>query len=340
MIIIRPVRKNDLNALYALSSRAKAGLTTLPHDKRILKSRVDLAVLSFQMQVAKPGNEYYLFVMEDLSKGKIIGTTGSFAKVGGFEPSYRYEIKTVGKYSKTLKVRKSIGYLQLSVEHNGPSEIGTLFLDPRYRKRKVGRLLSLSRFLFMAQYRRCFESEVLAELRGVINSGEHSPFWEVLGKHFFEVDFKKADLMVMKDKTFIADLMPQHPIYIPLLPKSAQKVLGSVHKNTEPAMHLLLKEGFTKTNHIDIFEAGPVLKANVKDLRVVKKSNVYRIKEILDKEDVDASYLIGNVTSFSNFKVGLGQVWKKKDGYVCISRSMAEALGLTVKDKVRIVKQR
>ena len=43
----------------------------------------------------------------------------------------------------------------------------------------------------------------------------------------------------MVNKGFIADLMPKHPIYTHLLSAEAQKVLGKVHAQTEPALERL-----------------------------------------------------------------------------------------------------
>ena len=117
-----------------------------------------------------------------------------------------------------LNVRKDVRTLTLVEEHNGPCEIGSLFLHPDYRRDGNGRLLSLSRFLFMAEHRQRFEPQVIAEMRGVIDDQGRSPFWDAVGKHFFEIDFPKADYLSMVNKKFIADLMPRHPLYVPLLP--------------------------------------------------------------------------------------------------------------------------
>ena len=83
-----------------------------------------------------------------------------------------------------------------------------------------------------------------------------SPFWDALGKHFFDVDFPNADYLSLVNKKFIADLMPKHPIYIPLLPKDAQDVIGKVHEQTEPALKLLEAEGLRDRDVGDRAERG------------------------------------------------------------------------------------
>ena len=177
--------------------------------------------------------------MEDLSKGAIIGTCSIYSKVGGFEPFYHYQIEQSRHASSDLDVEKNIDVLHLSEVHDGPTEIGSLFLSPDYWGSGHGRLLSLSRFLFMADFKERFENEVIAEMRGVVDDQGKSPLWSALGAHFFQIDFPKAETMSSKSKKFIADLMPKHPIYIPLLPQKAQEVIGEVHDNTRPALSLI-----------------------------------------------------------------------------------------------------
>lgn len=326
MLVVRPVVKSDLDQLFELSSKVTVGLTTFPHDRKFLDKRIKKSVQSFSEVAEKPGGENYMFVMEDLETLKLVGTSAIFSKVGGYEPSYSYKIETTTKQSKTLKVKKTISYLKLKRDYDGPTEIGTLFLHPEYRKQGNGRLLSLSRFLFMAQHPKCFESTVMVEIRGVIDNRDHSPFWEALGHHFFDIEFKKADLMVMKDKSFIADLMPEHPIYIPLLPKAAQAVIGQVHRDTQPALHLLESEGFVFNNEIDIFEAGPTLAAKLNKIRTVKESKVGQIARISDAADDSIDFLIANIGDFNNFRVTLGCVKILGKGEIEVARNVASAL--------------
>lgn len=340
MLVVRPVVEEDLDSLYALSAQARAGLTTLPHDRDILAGRIKESVKNFEAMPGKPGGEVYLFVVEDLTQKKLVGTTAIFSKVGGFEPFYAYRIHTVTKKSKLLNVKKKIQYLKLIIDHNGPSEIGTLFLSPKYRGGGNGRLLSLSRFLFLAQYKACFEDEVIAELRGVIDENDHSPFWEALGRHFFEVEFKKADLMVMKDKSFIAELIPKHPIYIPLLSQEAQNTIGKAHQDTQPALHLLKQEGFAYKGEIDIFEAGPLVRAKLGNIRTVKESQeavVTEIKNSSEGSDVSEPYLVANVNAFKEFRVVVASLEDLPQG-IQLTPDAADALKVKVSDKVRFVR--
>lgn len=277
MFVLRPVRKQDFEGVYELSTHAKAGLTTLPHDPEVIGNHIQASLKAFELFPRKPGGESYFFVLEDLETHKIAGTSAIVSKVGGFQPFWTYELKSLINESKVLNVKKEIKYLQLKEIHNGPTEIGSLLVAPDYRRSSNGRLLSLGRFLFMSLYPQCFEATVLAEMRGIVNEAGESAFWEALGRHFFDVDYTKADYMVMKDKTFIADLMPRHPIYIALLPLDAQQALNKPHPLTEPALKLLEQEGFSPTGEIDIFEGGPIISCPAAEIRSIKNSILTKV---------------------------------------------------------------
>ncbi|MFA0697852.1 arginine N-succinyltransferase, partial [Vibrio sp. 10N.222.49.C9] len=92
----------------------------------------------------------------------------------------------------------------------------------------------------LAEHPHRFSKTIFAEMRGVSDEKGNSPFWEWLQEHFFSIDFTMADYLTgIGKKGFIADLMPKLPIYINLLSKEAQAVIGEVHDNTRPALKLL-----------------------------------------------------------------------------------------------------
>lgn len=66
--------------------------------------------------------------------------------------------------------------------------------------------------------------------------------------------------------------MPQHPVYIDLLPKKAQAVIGQVHERTRPALRMLESEGLRYEGYVDIFDGGPTVAAPVDTLRTVAES--------------------------------------------------------------------
>ncbi len=291
MFLIRPITNNDLDHLCELAHGAGFGLTTLPKDRDYLQERVEMAVNSFAKQREKPAGEDYLFVLEDTETGKIIGTTAIISKTGGFEPFYSYRIETRVKRSEVLGIEKEVHTLHLNADHNGPTEICSIYLDEAYRQKKLGKLLSFSRFLFMATFPKRFDPMVLAEMRGVNEDGD-SPFWEALGRHFFTIDFPRADLLSMTNKKFIDELMPKEPIYVDLLPEHAQEVMGQVHENTVPAFKMLLKIGFKHENLIDIFEGGPIITCPLEEISVVKNCQRFKSMPITGNRDEKIRMLV------------------------------------------------
>ncbi len=337
MKLIRPVRATDLEALLALARAAGVGLTTLPPDEAVLSARVADSEHAMARPVRKPAGECYLFVMEDMLTGAVEGTAGIVARVGGFDPFYAYRVERRALRSERLDVDKSIRRLHLVREHSGPSEVGTLFIHHSARGGGHGRLLSLSRFLFMAAHPGRFDPEVIAEMRGVLDEDDGSPFWEAVGRHFFDVDFARADAASAADKGFIAELMPHHPIYIPLLPPEVQEIIGQVHRDTEPAKALLDKEGFVHGDQVDIFDAGPLLKCRLTEVRTVKASKVAPLGEVFIGEGTD--HLVSN-ERLKDFRCALGLVRELEDGRVALPKALALALELRIGDPVRYVSAR
>src|SRR5438477_8620257 len=94
MIVVRPVQLDDLDALVALASTAGYGLTTLPHDRELLRKRIAKSIRSFRDMGDSPAGEAYLFVGEELDSGQVVGTSGIVSKVGGFQPFYAYRVET------------------------------------------------------------------------------------------------------------------------------------------------------------------------------------------------------------------------------------------------------
>ena len=340
MKLIRPVAASDLDDLLELAGQTSFGLTTLPRDADYLRQRIAESEEGFRrLADGRPRGEGYLLVLEETSTGRVVGTAGIVSKVGGFEPFWAYRIETSVHESKDLGIRKEIATLHLLKEHDGPCEIGSMFLHPEARGRGVGRTLSLARFLFIAEHPQSFDETVIAEMRGVIDDRGHSDFWDAVGKHFFAIDFPKADYLSILNKRFIADLMPQHPIYIPLLPAAAQAVIGQVHEKTRPALRILEREGFRFTGMVDIFEAGPIVSCPRDQLRLVRTSRQVPVAEIARQMTEAADHLVASGTSEMPFRCCGTTLEETPDG-ICLPQDAAAALGVRVGDMVRIGKLR
>jgi len=337
MMLIRPVSPDDLADILALAVKGGSGLTTLPNNQDKLQARINRSVDTFAGKLS-PAQQGYLFVLEDTQEQKVVGVCAIETAVGLEEPWYNFRQQKMVHASKELNVYKSLDTLYLSNDLTGLSELCTLFLDPDYQRDKNGTLLSKARFLFIANFSERFSARIFAEMRGVSDEQGESPFWDSLGKHFFDMSFPKADYISgTGNKTFIAELMPTHPIYVSLLPPAAQAVIGVVHRNTAPARAILESEGFSYRGYMDIFDAGPVLEAEISQIRAVKQSQLVTLgigdAQPETRDDL-IPYLVSN-QQLADFRVLL--CYGRSPESLVLSQKQATALQVTAQDAVRVV---
>jgi arginine N-succinyltransferase len=337
MIALRPVHESDLDALERLAVMAGPGMTNLPAERDLLAEKIRVSLASFaRAAVADTERDEtaYLLVAVDTASDAVVGCTGIIGAVGMARPFYSYKLINLPHTSQELDRYETYSALQMVSEYRGAAEIGTLYLEPDARQEGNGRLLSRCRFLFMAEFRDRMADLVMAELRGVQDARGHSVFWESLGRHFFDMDFSKADyLSALGSYQFIADLMPKHPIYVRLLPPQAQAVIGVAHEHSRPALELLRREGFRFEGCVDVFDAGPTVHCPIDDLRTVRESAVAVIEEILDQVSGPARMVARR--DLGGYRVARGPAVVAARGGVTLARSLADALGLETGDEVR-----
>lgn len=334
MIVVRPVTLVDLDQLERLAIESGPGMTNLPANREVLESKIRTSLDSFSREVDTPGEESYLLVMEDISNQRIAGTSGIIARVGLSRPFYCYRVIHVAHTSLELNKYDSVSVLQMVNEYRGDTEIATLYLTPDYRKGSNGKLLSRCRFMLLAQFPQRFARRIIAEMRGVHDEQGRSVFWDSLGRHFLDMDFSKADYLSAQGKyQFIADLMPHYPIYIRLLPREAQAVIGVTHEATRPALALLEREGFRFEGCVDVFDAGPMIHTPREQIRTVRESVQAKIDTIV--ETLDSKPFMISTTGLENFRVCRGNLRIKGEDTVEITREVARTLGLGIGDMLR-----
>lgn len=344
MMIVRPIAAPDLEALFAMAAKTGVGVTTLPADREQLEKRIEASLASFA-GLANRSAEIFVFVLEDVEQKKIVGTCAIAAAVGLRQPWYSYRVGLVVHASQELNIFTQTPTLFLSNDHTGHSELCSLFLDPEYRVGKNGSLLSKSRFLFLAHCRERFSKRIIAELRGVSDANGKSPFWESLGRHFFSMEFSEADYLTgMGKKSFVAELMPKHPLYSSFLTPEAQAVIGKTHELTAPARAMLESEGFRYEGHVDIFDAGPAVECNVDDIDAVAASAIFtvHIRDPAARESATRAktiYLVSNVPTkdcLKHFRVAQMSTSVVNE-MISISTNEALSLGVNAGDVVRAV---
>jgi arginine N-succinyltransferase len=268
--LLRSVQSRDLKDLHDLAGQFS--LLNLPADKKVLGEKIERSLASFNGELSRPEAEY-LFVLEDLESEMIIGSALILAKHGTDEvPHYFFKILKKNRFSEDLGIGFIHQVLQLKEDCDGPSEIGGLLINRSYRRRpeKLGKQISLARFLYMGMFPEEFEKRVLCELTPPLGEGGRSEFWEALGRRFTGLPYQEADLISRGNKEFISSLFPSDDIYLCLLDSRARLVLGRVGQETRPAQHLLESIGFEYLQEVDPFDGGPHYGANVADISIVR----------------------------------------------------------------------
>jgi arginine N-succinyltransferase len=291
--IVRSIRENDYDDLMALAKQFN--LLNLPADPKTLKQKIKNSRQSFAGELEKEQAEY-LFVLEDIEEQRVIGTCLILAKHGTEKyPHYYFKIFERKKQSPHLGVGFIHSVLSLGEDISGPTEIGGLMLDRSYRRqpKKLGQLLSLSRFVYMGLNPNAFEENILCELSPPLTDEGRSEFWEALGRRFTGMNYLEADRVSQQHKGFIKTLFPEDDIYLCLLDSSARLVIGEVAEETRGARHLLEKIGFSYKHEVDPFDGGPHYGCKLKDVSVVKKGKV--LKAVEGSKKLQQEALLGYV---------------------------------------------
>jgi len=324
--VVRIARSEDIDALYEMAKLAGGGFTNLPADRDALAAKLARSEAAIAEEEDRLDNHLYVLMMEDLETGRVAGTAQIMSRVGSSQPFYSYRLGAVTQHSAELGRTFRADMLTLVTDLEGASEVGGLFLHPRYRAGGLGMLLARSRYLFMRRHRGRFADRLLAELRGVIDEAGNAPFWDGLAGRFFGMTFRDADAFnAVNGNQFIADLMPKHPIYQAMLTDAARAVIGVPHPTGRAAMRMLEEEGFTYQGYIDIFDGGPTLTVATDQVRSIRDAG----ETVIERLDVaNGQRAILSTGRLADFRATLGEI--AFDGGFGIDATAARALGIGV----------
>ena len=323
---IRAARTSDLRAFYNLAKLTGGGFTNLPAEKATLESKLEQSAAGFGREGDTPGDDLYVFMLENVATRQIRGTCQVFGAVGTRHPFYSYLISTLTQKSAELGKTFRNQFLNLTTDLEGASEVGGLFLHPHERAGGFGMLLARSRYLFIKAHRERFGETVLAELRGVMDEAGNAPFWDALGGRFFGMTFPEADeFNAVHGTQFIADLFPKTPIYVSMLPESARAVIGQPHPTGRAALKMLETEGFVWDSYIDVFDGGPTVSARTDEIRTIRECG----KAILAEESSEygKTMLIAS-GQLADFVACYGKVADCGEGKVSIDAEARSMLGV------------
>jgi arginine N-succinyltransferase len=259
----------------------------LPHDRAVIEGILERSERSFAGELTAAELEF-VFVLEDLSDKRIIGTSMIYAQHGTKRaPHIFFRVENDERYSITIDRYMVHRTLRIGYNYNGPTEIGGLILLPEFRRsaQALGKALSYVRFLFMRMHRPLFRNHVLSELLPPLEPDGTSKLWEALGRRFTGLTYQEADRLSKDNKEFINALFPDDPIHTELLPDDVQAIIGQVGEETRAVEKMLRRIGFDYAEQIDPFDGGPHFSANTDDITIVRDAREVEVRPGSDGGD-------------------------------------------------------
>lgn len=337
MYLLRDATPSDLPGLARLA--AVLDTVNLPNDPKALESILDYSTRSFDQAIEDPFAREYLFVLEDLRSGELLGTSMVIAQHGTREaPHVFYEVSKRQTYSSTLDRHFEHTLLSLAYDYDGPTEIGGLVVAPEARgKGKPGKQLSFVRFLFIGMHREWFRDQLIAELLPPLLPDGRSLLWEALGKKFTGLGYNEADRLSRMNKEFIKELFPQTDIWATLFPPQVQEVIGQVGEQTQGVKKMLERIGFEYAERIDPFDGGPHFEAETDEVTLIAELRRARLGP-RPLEQGGEERLVGVVRDErGNHFRAMRTLAHLEDGTVALPAAVQDALGIGPGDEVGVI---
>lgn len=336
MLVLRPVELTDLPQLQRLARESLVGVTSLPDDTERLRERILDSCDSFGKDVQGHGPENYFFVLEDLTNQRLAGCSEILATAGFNEPFYSLRNRHFTSASRELNIEHGVPALSLCHDLSGHTLLRGFHIDPALVRTPSSELLSRARLMFIAAHAGRFADAVITEIVGYSDDQGRSPFWDALGKHFFDLPYPEAErLCGLESRTFLAELMPHYPIYVPMLPQAAQDCIGRIHPEGQEAFDILQREGFETNSYIDLFDGGPTLYARLASIRSIAQSETTTTTQS-DAIDARGRYLVSN-DSLKDFRAIVTDLDYSPRQPLALSVEMCRALNVTDGSPVRVI---
>lgn len=338
MLFVRPSKLSDLDQIERMARTTGPILHSLPPNRQRLQELVTQSIDSLRSEVEYPGEESYLFVLEDSETGKLHGIGGILAIAGFSEPFYVFRNDVVVHASRELKVNRRQHVLSMSHELTGRSRLIGFYIESETLRQDAfaPHLLSRARLMFAAQHRERFAEDIFTVLPGIADEHGYSPFWEGLGRRFFGRDFTQMEIASGgRGSPFIAEMMPLEPMYVTLLPEEAQRVIGEPHPESMVPYRCHLAEGLQPDRFVDIFDAGPVLGGAIDLCHSVRFSSLHTAVRG-EAPAPEQAYLVSN-TQTLDYRCAVVHLPARLLGEVLLPQQVADVLEVADGDEVRCV---
>ncbi len=339
MFRIRQSYREDVEQILAVAEHLDT--VNLPADRGHLERILELSEKSFSESIPVADREY-LFVLEDLAKQRVIGTSMIHAQHGTRRaPHIFFRVENDERYSYTLDRYFVHRTLRIGYNYDGPTEIGGLILLPEYRgnPESLGKLLSYVRFVFIRMHRPVFRDHILSELLPPLESDGTSKLWESLGRNFTGLTYQEADLLSKDNKEFIHALFPDDPIHTELLPADVRAIIGQVGPETRGVEKILRRIGFEYAGQIDPFDGGPHFTARTDDITLVREARQVKLVTVddADGERPWAILAVEHPKERPGFRAVTARVIKMEDGRQGVTRDVRARLGVEGDEPVWMV---
>ncbi len=333
MFAIRQATVDDAPTLLKLAKMVH--FINLPADPDIIHQKIIRSRKSFAGQVKDNRHREFMFVLEDTETGNIVGTSSVISCMSWPGHPHTYlQVRERKLCSEDLRTGQVHTTLQLGLDETGPSEIGGLILSPAYRgrKEKLGAILSLVRFHFVGLHRDWFNSRMIAEMMAPLTPDSRNTLWEYLGRRFINLSYTEADRFCQHSKEFITSLFPKEELYVSLLPPEARNLIGKVGVETQPAKAMLEGLGFQYKGHVDPFDGGPYLEAQLDEVPLVVNTRTSKLAAPVDEYPNQG--IVSSMTSgmFRAVRVPYAEVGDA----ISIDAKCLAALGATVGEEVGV----
>ncbi|WPN49304.1 arginine N-succinyltransferase [Pseudomonas sp. P8_241] len=336
MLVLRPVESADLHQLQRLARESLVGVTSLTDDCERLRERIEQSCASFEKSVQSHGQENYFFVLEDLTEQRLVGCSEILATAGFTEPFYSLRNRPFTSACRELNIEHGVPALSLCHDLSDHTLLRGFHINRMLERTPHSELLSRARLLFIATHPQRFAAAVITEIVGYSTDEGHSPFWDAVGQHFFDLPYVEAErLCGQQSRGFLAELMPHYPIYVPMLPQAAQDCIGKIHPDGQEAFDILEREGFETNSYVDLFDGGPTMCARTAAIRSIAQSRAGRVQPGCSI-DARGRYLVSN-DSLNAYRAIVADLDYTAGQPVILDADMCAVLRVTEGSEIRLI---
>jgi len=256
--------------------------------------------------------------------------------IGREVPRYWYHLGRVVHAAPDLGLYRLERRLLLGNDHTGAAELSDLVISPSFVDGEDGTHAALQHLLLSAALlllqrddaqliasERC--AKVIVALPGLRDPSGNAPFWEGFGRHFYSGSVEQAQARFGSLwLTYVAALLPRHPLVVSLLHADAQAAIGLIDQQAHSQRDALEALGLRAGQHISVHDGGPVYEASFEQLR---HSQAWRLLAVhIGEVDLSAKRCVIAQAHGQN-------VWQlpasvNAEGALCISAASARRMGI------------